>query len=215
MGNLYRIERFELGLWGTNCYLVYGQTPEGPVTLVDAGFEPAALLDRVDALERRVDRVLLTHAHVDHIAGLGEVRERHPAMRVFIHDTEAEFLTDAGLNLSSFLAEPVVDQPPDAFLIAGKSIHIAGVPWQLRHTPGHSPGGVSFYEPTQGVAIVGDTLFAGGVGRTDFPTSDPPQLMRSIREQLLTLPNPTRILPGHGPETTVANERATNPWLQG
>ncbi|MEM7577663.1 MAG: MBL fold metallo-hydrolase, partial [Planctomycetota bacterium] len=159
-------------------------------------------------------RVLLTHAHVDHIAGLANVRRRHPEVQVLVHEAEADFLTDASLNLSAYLAEPIVTDPADAFLASSESVDIAGVAWETRHTPGHSPGGITLYEPTQGIAIVGDTLFANGVGRTDFPTSDPPQLMRSIRDQLLTLPDDTRVLPGHGPETTVAHERATNPWLR-
>ncbi|MEM8783120.1 MAG: MBL fold metallo-hydrolase [Planctomycetota bacterium] len=210
---MYRIERFELGAWGTNCYLLYGDG-QGEATLIDAGFEPEAMLERADALGLEIGRVLLTHAHVDHIAGLSGVRKRHPDVSVYIHDAEAGFLGDAGLNLSAFLAEPIVVDPADGRLAAGESIDIAGAAWEVRHSPGHSPGGVTLYEPTQGVAIVGDTLFAGGVGRTDFPTSEPATLIRSIREQLLTLPDATRVLPGHGPETTIGRERATNPWLQ-
>ncbi len=213
MGDLYRLERFELGDWGTNCYLVW--RADDHATLIDAGFAPGAVLARIEQLGVPLRQVLLTHAHVDHIAGLAEVRQRHPGIRVLIHSAEAEFLTDPTLNLSAYLADPVVMPPADGWLTPGEAIDLAGTPWQIRHTPGHSPGGVTFYEPTRGVAIVGDTLFAGGVGRTDFPTSDPPTLTHSIRNQILTLPDDTRILPGHGPETTVGRERATNPWLRG
>ncbi|MEM1099344.1 MAG: MBL fold metallo-hydrolase [Planctomycetota bacterium] len=214
MGNLYRIERFELGPLGTNCYLVVGDDPGQAVTLIDAGSDPEPVLELLNALGRPLDRVLLTHAHADHIAGLAAVREAHPDVRVWIHPAEAAFLGDANLNLSVFVGDPVEMAQADGFFDPEQSVEIAGLPWHVLATPGHSPGGVTFYEPTQGISIVGDTLFAGGVGRTDFPTSNPPTLIRSIREQLLALPDDTRVLPGHGPETTVGHERATNPWLR-
>lgn len=212
MENLYRIERFALGDWQTNCYLIYRDGR--PATLVDAGFDPATLLDRIAALDVALEQVVLTHAHVDHIAGLDEVRFRHPDARLAVHEAEATFLGDPELNLSSYLVDPVTVANADATLAHGDTIQMGGTAWQLRHTPGHSPGGVTFYEPQQGVAIVGDTLFAQAVGRSDFPTSNTDTLMRSIREQLLTLPDETRVLPGHGPETTVGQERATNSYLR-
>lgn len=213
MGSLYRIERFELGAWGTNAYLVHAAGQ--PAALIDPGFSPGRVLDRLEALGVGLSRVLLTHAHVDHIAGLPEVRERFPEAGVWIHEAEAAFLGDAALNLSAYLAEPIEVAPAQGRLAAGDTLELAGTGWQVRHTPGHSPGGVSFHDPMGGVVIVGDTLFAGGVGRSDFPTSDPAALMISIREQLLSLPDATRVLPGHGPETTIGRERATNPWLRG
>lgn len=209
----YTIETFTLGDWGTNCYLIHGEGH--PATLVDAGFGPDVVLERLAELGVGLERVLLTHAHVDHIAGLDAVRAAYPDCGIAIHPDEAEFLTDPSLNLSAFLAEPIVAPEADQRLEAGSQVLIVGLPWEVRHTPGHSPGGVSLIEPTQDVAIVGDTLFANGVGRTDFPTSDPARLLTSIRGELLTLPEATRVLPGHGPETTIGHEREHNPWLQG
>jgi glyoxylase-like metal-dependent hydrolase (beta-lactamase superfamily II) len=212
MGYADGIERFALGDWGTNCYLLHGDDTD--TVLIDAGFAPDAVLDRLETLKLQLTDVVLTHTHVDHIAGLPTVRARFPDVRVHVHADEAAFLGDPVANLSAWLAEPVTVAPAEATLTPGNAIELAGRDWQIRHTPGHSPGGISLVQPDLGVAIVGDTLFANGVGRTDFPTSDPPRLIRSIREQLLTLPDDTRVLPGHGPETTIGRERATNPWLQ-
>ncbi|HEX7010211.1 MAG TPA: MBL fold metallo-hydrolase, partial [Phycisphaeraceae bacterium] len=131
-----------------------------------------------------------------------------------IHEAERAFLSDAALNLSIVLPEPVVAPEPTATFRHGDRLELDGLVFEVRHTPGHSPGGACFYQTEHGVAFVGDALFAGSIGRYDFPTSDGPTLFRSIREQLLTLPDATRILPGHGPATTIGRERRTNPYLR-
>lgn len=211
-----RIDTFTLGAWMTNCYVVSDEASggSGACWIVDAGFAPGSMLDAIDAAKLAPTQVVLTHAHVDHIAGLHAVRERYPDIPILIHEAEREFLTDASLNLSMFLDEPFVGPDATGSLAHGQVLTIGDAAFEVRHTPGHSPGNVCFYEPNEGVAIVGDTLFAGSVGRTDFPTSNPRDLLTSIREQLLTLPGDTRVLPGHGSETTIARERATNPFLR-
>ncbi len=211
MVNPERLESFTLGPWATNVYLLWDE--QGDATLVDAGFDPAPVLEALGARSLVLKSVVLTHAHIDHIAGLGEVRGQWPDVPILIHPAESAFLTDPVSNLSAFLAEPIVAPDPTGELEPGTGIEMGGRTWNILHTPGHSPGGVTFHQPDLGVAIVGDTLFAGSVGRTDFPTSDAPTLMRSINDKLFTLPDDTRVLPGHGPATTVGAEKRSNPYV--
>lgn len=206
-----RIDTYALGEWMTNCYVV---SEGGQCWIIDAGFDPDAMLDTIDEAKLTPTQVVLTHAHVDHIAGLHDVRKRYPDLPILIHDAEREFLTDASLNLSMYLAEPFVGPDATGSLAHGQTLTIGDTAFELRHTPGHSPGNICLYQKDAGVAIVGDTLFAGSIGRTDFPTSDPRQLITSIRAQLFTLPDDTRVLPGHGPATTIGREHATNPFLR-
>ncbi|MFN3167322.1 MAG: MBL fold metallo-hydrolase [Phycisphaeraceae bacterium] len=208
--NTAKIQTFCLGQWQTNCYVLsVGRS----CWLVDAGFEPGPMLDYIDEHRLKAEKIVLTHAHLDHIAGLNEVRHRQPDVPILIHAEEEAFLTDTRLNLSAAFVQPVVAPEATDLLRHGDALDLAGVRFEVRHTPGHSPGGITLYQPEHRVAIVGDTLFAGSIGRYDFPTSDGDTLMRSIHQQLLTLPDDTRVLPGHGPETTIARERATNPYL--
>ncbi|MGB0767978.1 MAG: MBL fold metallo-hydrolase [Phycisphaeraceae bacterium] len=204
------IQIFPLGQWQTNCYLL---SVGGSCWIVDAGFEPEAMLDAIDERDLKVDKVVLTHAHLDHIAGLNAVRHRHPGVPIVIHGEEREFLTDTRLNLSAAFVEPVVAPEATDLLAHGDTLDLGGVSFEVRHTPGHSPGGITLVQADRQFALVGDTLFAGSIGRFDFPTSDGPTLMRSIETQLLSLPDDFRVLPGHGPETSIGRERATNPYL--
>jgi len=214
MSDPLHIETFTLGMWQTNCYVVHiGEG--GDAWVVDAGFDPAPMIDAIKAKQLGVQQVVLTHAHVDHIAGLQEVVDAVDGdPPILIHEAEAAFLTDTTLNLSAMAMMPVVAPEATRLLAGGETLELGPHRFEVRHTPGHSPGGVCLYCEQQGVAIVGDTLFAGSIGRYDFPTSDGPALMRSIRERLLTLPDDTRVLPGHGPATTVGQERRSNPYLQ-
>jgi len=211
MTETLHIESFCLGDWMTNCYVVY--TGGGACWIVDAGFEPEHLLGFIADKGLTPQKVVLTHAHMDHIAGLAQVRQAYRDLPILIHEAELGFPADTTLNLSAVLPQPVVAPEPTGTFTHGEMLTLDGIGFQVRHTPGHSPGGVCLYQEEQGVALVGDTLFAGSIGRHDFPTSDGPTLMRSIHEQLMTLPDDTRVLPGHGPETTIGRERRENPFL--
>jgi hydroxyacylglutathione hydrolase len=207
------IDTFTLGPWETNCYVVRVGGPHD-CWIIDAGFEPGAMIARVRGLGLRPAALILTHAHLDHIAGVREVLAAFPGTPVMIHEAEREWLVDPELNLSAAIGMPVTAPAPDALLRDGQVLELDGLSWRVLHTPGHSPGGVSLVNAEHATALVGDALFAGSVGRTDFPGSSPEVLARSIREKLYVLPDATRVLPGHGPATTIGREKATNPFVR-
>lgn len=207
------IETFTLGPFATNCYLI-SAPPASDCWIIDASFEPQAILRRIAAQGLRPQGIILTHAHIDHIAGLGELRAALPGVPVYQHAAEREWLEDPALNLSLAMGEPFAAAPASAFLEHDQELELAGPRWRVLHTPGHSPGGLTLLCPHAGVALVGDTLFAGSVGRFDFPTSSKAHLERSIRDVLYTLPDDTKVYPGHGPPTTIGREKKSNPFVR-
>lgn len=217
------IEAFTLGPFETNCYLVYpggGGTAvspgkDRPCWIVDASFEPQEMIDRVRELGLRPELLVLTHAHVDHIAGVNDVLRAFPGLPVVVHSAEREWLGDPALNLGLPIGMMITAHGPDRLLEDGQTLTLAGNDWRVLHTPGHSPGGVALYSAADSAALVGDALFAGSVGRTDFPGCDPRTLANSIRLKLYTLPDATTIYPGHGPGSTIGREKRTNPYVRG
>lgn len=202
---------FELGEWQTNCYLL-GWRPSREAWLIDPGYQPARIIRQLQSESWNLSRILLTHAHLDHIAGVGLVREAFPECEVLIHPLERSFLTDPELNLSAHF-EPVVAPEATGELLDSSILMLGELSFEVIHTPGHSPGGVTLYQKENGFALVGDTLFYRSIGRSDFPTSNPDALLASIVDRILVLPDETRIYPGHGPSTTVGSERRENPFL--
>lgn len=213
-----QIACFGLGPWMTNCYVVAPPPRQDkktrPCWIIDAGMSPEPMIQYMGEQNLDPQQILLTHAHIDHIAGLSAMRTIWAQMPILVHEAEADFLTDPQLNLSGLFGMPVITPAPTGELKHGQSLTLGPMQWQVRYTPGHSPGSVTFYHASSGVAIDGDTLFAGSIGRYDFPTSDGRLLRQSIQTQLLTLPDETCLYPGHGPGTTVGRERASNPYLQ-
>jgi glyoxylase-like metal-dependent hydrolase (beta-lactamase superfamily II) len=206
------VEAFPLGAFETNCYLVYGEAG-GACWIADAGYEPGVLLDRVRELRLRPEALVLTHTHADHIAGVDEVRAALK-VPVWVHEAEAGWLSDPMLNLSAAVGMPVTARPAERVLKDGEELTLAGATWRVLHTPGHSPGGISLYHAESGQVLAGDALFNGSVGRTDFPGSDPRTLAQSIQLRLYTLPDDTRVYPGHGPPTTIGQEKRANPFVR-
>lgn len=207
------VEGFPLGPFETNCYIVsVGDAPG--CWIIDAGFQPRAIIDRVRERGLEPEAIILTHAHLDHIAGLPELRETF-GVPVIMHRDEAHWLSDPDLNLSNGFGMPFTTDPPDRTLGDADQLTLGATTWDVLHTPGHSPGSVSLHNAESGIVLAGDTLFRDSVGRFDFPTSDGDALFRSIREKLYTLANETVVLPGHGPETTVGYEKAKNPFVKG
>jgi len=212
MSQSLHIETFTLGEFMTNSYIVADES--GAAWVVDAGFDPEPMLAYLRERDLRVEQVVLTHAHVDHIAGLAQVMREVGEVPILIHEAEKEFLVDTDLNLSIYMGQPIVAPEATGHVEHGDTLTLGPHRFEVRHTPGHSPGGICLYQAEQSVAIVGDTLFAGSIGRHDFPTSDFDALQRSIREQLYTLPDDTQVLPGHGGPTTTGREKRTNPFVR-
>lgn len=205
------IERFELGPFATNCYFV---TDNVTACIVDASFDPTALVKHGKREQAFVSDIVLTHAHCDHIAGLDDVRRAWPKAKLTVHALETAWLEDPMLNLSASYGEPISVAPADATVRGGEELALAGRKWKVLHVPGHSPGSIALYSALDGVVISGDALFAGSIGRTDFPSASFETLAESIRTQLYTLPEDTVVLPGHGPATTIGKELRGNPFVR-
>ncbi len=202
------LKRLVVGPFAANCYLVGAEAgKEGMI--IDPGDEAELILRNVKDLELDIKTILLTHAHIDHIGALKEVKEATGA-EVSIHTDEAESLQGQPLSALFAISYPP-PPPPDRSLADGDSIDIGSLHFGVLHTPGHSPGCICL--PVEGVIFSGDTLFNYGIGRTDLPGGSYSQLMNSIRSRLMTLPDDTIVYPGHGPETTIGTERRGNPFL--
>lgn len=184
--------------------------------VVDPGLEPEKILDHLDAEELEPAAILNTHGHGDHIGGNAALKARWPDCPIVIGSLEAAKLTDARLNLSAVFGMPVVSPPADVTLDDGETYSAAGFDLTVRVIPGHSEGHVVYLWEAQDppMVFVGDVIFAGSVGRTDFPDGDFQKLQAGIHAKLFTLPDDTILLPGHGPPTTVGEEKRTNPFVR-
>jgi len=215
-----RIRVFVLGDFQTNCSLITvpqaaRESDRHSAWIIDVGQDPGELLDAVEREGLRVKAMLFTHAHADHIAGVDEAIARLGAdIPRLAHALEERAFEDPQLNLSEFIAAPISVSPPTGHLEPGTTLELAGTRWRMLFTPGHSPGGIAFVHDASGQAIVGDTLFAGSIGRIDFPTSDAEAMRHTLMKTLMSLPDSTRIYPGHGPATTIGAERRSNPFLK-
>jgi glyoxylase-like metal-dependent hydrolase (beta-lactamase superfamily II) len=209
------IQGFPLSDWQTNSYLVWIEHQgRKPAWIVDVGDRPAALLDAVRRSGAEVEAILFTHAHLDHIMGLPEVLRALGDLPRYAHAAEHSWFADPLLNLSALADVPPVSvAQPTGTLAEGDAWKLGPTSWRVLHTPGHSPGSISLVCDEASAAIVGDTLFAGSVGRSDFPTSDPRQLNASLA-RLLQLDDRFAVHPGHGPSTTIGAERRGNPFLR-
>jgi glyoxylase-like metal-dependent hydrolase (beta-lactamase superfamily II) len=181
--------------------------------LVDPGEEPDLFLAEASRRDRRIGAIWLTHAHLDHILGVAAIHEATGAP-IHLHPADRS-LYDGLPQQGILLGVPGGAPPPapDVELFHGQRLRVGGCELTVRHTPGHSPGHVCFVAP--GAVLCGDVLFEGSIGRTDLPGGDFTTLIASIQRQLLSLPDATRVYPGHGPATTIGRERASNPFLRG
>lgn len=202
-------------LFEENTYILWN--PEGnDAVVVDPGFDTVGILRFLDQKELVPAAILNTHGHCDHIVGNEALKERWPDCPLMIGSIDAPMLTDPALNLSQQFGQPYASPRADRLLNDGETLELLGVEWTVMEIPGHSPGHIVFYcrETQPGIVIGGDVLFAGSIGRTDFPGGSAEQLISGIQEKLFTLPPETVVCPGHGPKTTVEAERNTNPYVQ-
>lgn len=206
-----RIETFTVGALQENCYLLLDED-HGAAVLVDPGAEGERLAAAVEATGATLHGIWVTHAHMDHVGGIAAVRRRWPRAPIYLHPADAPLYASAARQGAAY-GLPIDEPPPyDHELAEGDEVRVGGLAFQVMHAPGHAPGHVVLHG--HGVAFVGDCLFAGSVGRTDLPLSNGAQLASSL-ERIAALPAATRVLPGHGPATTIATERESNPFLNG
>ncbi|TFD92282.1 MBL fold metallo-hydrolase [Jeotgalibacillus sp. R-1-5s-1] len=207
-------KQLPLGPLQTNAYLIYQKN--GDCLIIDPGEEPDKIAEWVRQKKLNPKAILLTHAHFDHIGAVDDIRAKYE-IPVYVHEQEKSWLSDPAKNGSAFFAglSEITAKGPDYTWNREEEMTIEGFVFSLLYTPGHSPGSVSFYFPEQSLVISGDALFQGSIGRTDLPGGDGPLLLKSIHQKLLTLPEDTYVLPGHGQVTTISDEMDSNPFLNG
>jgi hydroxyacylglutathione hydrolase len=197
--------------FGQNAYLVRCDV-SGDWWAIDPGGAVEAMAAALEEDGGPLAGIVLTHAHLDHVEGVATLVDR-VAAPIHLHPADRPLYDAVAAQGAMFGHAVRVPPPPDLELVGGQELRLGACPFQVRHTPGHSPGHVILYAEAAGIAFVGDVVFAGSIGRTDLPGGDYQALMQSIREQVLTLPDETALYTGHGPVTTVERERTTNPFL--
>ena len=208
------LRMLEVGPFASNCYIVGSEaTKEGMI--IDPGAEADTILENVRELGLNIKLIVATHSHIDHVTALAKVKEATGA-EFAMHEAETDGKLMHGIArlLGPLIGGSMDPLPkPDRLLTDGEVLEVGDLRFTVIHTPGHSPGGISLYG--HGAVFSGDTLFNFGIGRTDFPGCSHATLMDSIRNKLMVLPDDTVVFPGHGPKTTIANERKLNPFLDG
>lgn len=207
------IDRFVLGDFETNSFCVRQNAETKDCIVIDTGLSPQPLMEHLKANGYKPAAAIFTHGHVDHTAGIDLLRSNFPEIKIVIHKLDAEMLTDPTKNLSLMAGASMSTEPADIVIGDERSIEYADLTFEIIHTPGHTPGGICLYCKEENIAFVGDTIFAGSIGRTDFPGGNFDQLIAGIKEKLLILPDNTKLFCGHGPGTTIANEKKFNPFL--
>ena len=205
-----KVEHYVLGMFQTNTYLAINEETNECV-IVDPALFSAELKGHILEKGLTPKAVLLTHGHIDHMGGAGEIAGEY-GIPIYAHEEELKVLGDARVNLSASFTGPFTLDSVQP-LKAEQALAVAGFSFQIIFTPGHTQGGCCYYEQEAKVLFSGDTLFAGSVGRTDFPGGSTSALIRSIKERLLCLPDDTIVYPGHMQMTTIGNEKRENPFL--
>jgi hydroxyacylglutathione hydrolase len=208
------LEMLTVGSFQENCYVI-GDEQTGAGAIVDPGDEAARIALAVEKTNLEIAQILITHAHIDHVGAVAALVDEYGCPVLMHAEAEPmlrELPTQAMMMGLRFGKVPAVDR----HIEDEEKIEVGGLELRSLYTPGHAPGHIAFYvDESGGPLLSGDALFAGSVGRVDLPGGSMEVLMRSIEERLLTLPDETNVYPGHGPETTIGNERAHNPFLQG
>jgi len=207
------IETFPVGPLQCNCTIL-GDEATGEAIVIDPGEEIGRIERRLKELKLKVKQILITHGHIDHVGGALKLKRltgapilmnENDMAQLDIMETQAAWLGVATPETAA----------PDASLADGMKVEVAGLSGQVVHTPGHTQGSVCLHFAAMKLLVAGDTLFAGSIGRTDLPGGNGRQILDSIHSRLLVLPEETRVIPGHGPQTTIGDEREENPFLAG
>ena len=204
-------ETFPVGLLACNC-TVLGDETTGAATVVDPGANIARILGILARHNLHLRQIVVTHAHIDHIAGALALKEATSAP-ILYSKNDLPLVAIMDVQAGWFGLEIPEVKPPDHSPAHAETLHTGNISAQILHTPGHTEGSLCLYFPDQHLLLAGDTLFAGAVGRTDLPGGNHRTMIASIRNVLLPLPDDTVVVPGHGPETTIGEERETNPFL--
>lgn len=194
-----------------NCTLL-GDETTGEAMVIDPGDNVPEILRRLSAHGLSLKQIVVTHAHIDHVGAALQLK-RATGAPILLNQNDLPLLRMMDVQAGWLGMAPPEVAPPDESAEAGMKLGIAGHPAEVIHTPGHTPGSICLYFAPDRLLLAGDTLFAGSIGRTDLPGGDGRQILRSIQDKLLVLPDDLRVIPGHGGETTLGAERETNPFL--
>lgn len=203
------LRRMEVGSFAANCYLLACDETREAV-LIDPGADAKRIIKMVEKESVTVRYILNTHGHIDHVGANAEVREAFGAT-LLIHEADGEMCKKPHASLAAFMGAKTLAEP-DRLLKGGDELKVGNLIIEVIETPGHTEGSVTFL--ADGKLFTGDTLFAGSIGRTDFPGGSFEQIIRSIKEKLFVFPDDTVAYPGHGPETTIGDEKKFNPFLR-
>ncbi|HSH35806.1 MBL fold metallo-hydrolase [Schnuerera sp.] len=205
-----KVVRIPAGIYAANCYLVYSEDSKEAI-VIDPGGDEDDILTQIKNIGLDVKYIVLTHGHGDHIAGVKGIKDYTNAP-VAIHKDDEYLLKDGRSNFSSTMAMGTVEISADILLDDGDEISFGNLKGKVIHTPGHTPGGISLKIDNQ--IFTGDTLFAGSIGRTDFPKSSYKDIIESINKRIIVYPDDIIVYPGHGPSSTIKNEKESNPFIK-
>ena len=206
------LESFPVGLLASNC-IILGDEQTQEAIVIDPGDEAAHIHQRLTELGLKLKQIVLTHAHIDHVGGALKLKKLTGAP-IYLNENDLPLLKMMDAQAAWIGMHTPEVAVPDGGLADGQIVGLEHYPAQVLHTPGHTQGSVCLHFAPLKLLVAGDALFAGGIGRTDLPGGNFDQIMESLRHRLMTLPDETRVLPGHGPETTIGVERISNPFLQ-
>jgi len=206
------LERFPVGPLQCNCTILGDETTHEAM-VIDPGDNVAQILTRLAKNKLTLKQIVVTHGHIDHVGGAVQLK-RASGAPVLLNQNDLPLLKMMDMQAGWLGIAPPEVAPPDVSAEEGMVAGISGHAAQVLHTPGHTQGSICLYFASEKLLMAGDTLFAGSIGRTDLPGGDSRQILRSLNDRLMTLPDATRVIPGHGPETTVGQERESNPFLQ-
>lgn len=205
------LETFPVGPLQCNCTILGDETTHEAL-VVDPGDNIPQIVARLNAHGLTLKQIIVTHAHIDHVGGALRLK-RITSAPILLNERDLPLLKMMDMQAGWLGIAPPEVEPPDTSLEDGLTVGLANFPAEVIHTPGHTPGSICLHFAPQNLLLAGDTLFAGSIGRTDLPGGDSAKILESIHDRLLVLPKETKVIPGHGPETSIAIELRDNPFL--